>query len=328
MSKIAINGFGRIGRLTFRNLIESDNVEIVAINDLTATDMLAHLLKYDSAHGRFNGTVSHTESSLIVNGKEITVYAQRDPETLPWGELGVDVVIESTGFFRDAEGMGKHIKAGAKKAALSAPASGDIKTIVLGVNDDELTAEDTMVSNASCTTNCLSPMAKVLDEKFGIESGFMCTIHAYTSDQRIQDAPHSDKRRARAAAVNMIPTSTGAAKAVALVLPQLKGKLDGYAMRVPTITGSATDLTVQLKTEATAEEINAAMKEAAEGPLKNILCYTEDPIVSSDIVGDKHSCIFDAGVTSAKGKLVKVLGWYDNEAGYSARLANLVERLA
>ena len=327
MSKIAINGFGRIGRLTFRNLIENDNLEIIAINDLTATDMLAHLLKYDSAHGRFNGTVSHTESSLIVNGKEITVYAQRDPETLPWGELGIDIVIESTGFFRDAKGMSKHIKAGAKKVALSAPASGDIKTIVLGVNDTELTAEDTMVSNASCTTNCLSPMAKVLDEKFGIESGFMCTIHAYTSDQRIQDAPHSDKRRARAAAMNMIPTSTGAAKAVALVLPQLTGKLDGYAMRVPTITGSATDLTVQLKTNVTSEEINAAMKEAAEGPLKNILSYTEDPIVSSDIIGDKHSCIFDAGVTSAKGNLVKVLGWYDNEAGYSARLANLVERL-
>ena len=327
-TKIAINGFGRIGRLTFRNLIESDKVEIVAINDLTAVDMLAHLLKYDSAHGRFNGTVEHTENSLIVNGKEITVYAQRDPETLPWAELGIDVVIESTGFFRDAEGMGKHIKAGAKKVALSAPASGDIKTIVLGVNDGELTADDTMVSNASCTTNCLSPMAKVLDEKFGIESGFMCTIHAYTSDQRIQDAPHSDKRRARAAAVNMIPTSTGAAKAVALVLPQLKGKLDGYAMRVPTITGSATDLTVTLSKEVTAEEVNAAMKEAAEGPLKGILMYTEDPIVSSDIVGDKHSCIFDAGVTSAKGNLVKVLGWYDNEAGYSARLANLVERLA
>ena len=327
-TKIAINGFGRIGRLTFRNLIESDKVEVVAINDLTAVDMLAHLLKYDSAHGRFNGTVTHTENSLIVNGKEITVYAQRDPETLPWGEIGVDLVIESTGFFRDAEGMGKHIKAGAKKVALSAPASGDIKTIVLGVNDDQLTDSDTMVSNASCTTNCLSPMAKVLDEKFGIDSGFMCTIHAYTSDQRIQDAPHSDKRRARAAAVNMIPTSTGAAKAVALVLPQLKGKLDGYAMRVPTITGSATDLTVQLSREVTAEEINAAMKEAAEGPLKGILMYTEDPIVSSDIVGDKHSCIFDAGVTSAKGNLVKVLGWYDNEAGYSARLANLVERLA
>jgi glyceraldehyde 3-phosphate dehydrogenase len=327
-TKIAINGFGRIGRLTFRNLIESDKVEVIAINDLTAVDMLAHLLKYDSAHGRFNGTVTHTENSLIVNGKEITVYAQRDPETLPWGEIGVDLVIESTGFFRDAEGMGKHIKAGAKKVALSAPASGDIKTIVLGVNDDQLTDSDTMVSNASCTTNCLSPMAKVLDEKFGIESGFMCTIHAYTSDQRIQDAPHSDKRRARAAAVNMIPTSTGAAKAVALVLPQLKGKLDGYAMRVPTITGSATDLTVQLSREVTAEEINAAMKEAAEGPLKGILMYTEDPIVSSDIVGDKHSCIFDAGVTSAKGNLVKVLGWYDNEAGYSARLANLVERLA
>ena len=327
-TKIAINGFGRIGRLTFRNLIESDKVEIVAINDLTAVDMLAHLLKYDSAHGRFNGTVAHTENSLIVNGKEITVYAQRDPETLPWGEIGVELVIESTGFFRDAEGMGKHIKAGAKKVALSAPASGDIKTIVLGVNDDQLTDSDTMVSNASCTTNCLSPMAKVLDEKFGIESGFMCTIHAYTSDQRIQDAPHSDKRRARAAAVNMIPTSTGAAKAVALVLPQLKGRLDGYAMRVPTITGSATDLTVQLSKEVTAEEINTAMKEAAEGPLKGILMYTEDPIVSSDIVGDKHRCIFDAGVTSAKGNLVKVLGWYDNEAGYSARLANLVERLA
>jgi glyceraldehyde 3-phosphate dehydrogenase len=327
-TKIAINGFGRIGRLTFRNLIESNKVEIVAINDLTAVDMLAHLLKYDSAHGRFQGTVEHTENSLIVNGNEITVYAQRDPESLPWAELGIDVVIESTGFFRDAEGMGKHIKAGAKKVALSAPASGDIKTIVLGVNDSELTADDTMVSNASCTTNCLSPMAKVLDEKFGIDSGFMCTIHAYTSDQRIQDAPHSDKRRARAAAVNMIPTSTGAAKAVALVLPQLKGKLDGYAMRVPTITGSATDLTVQLKREVTAEEVNAAMKEAAEGPLKGILMYTEDPIVSSDIVGDKHSCIFDADVTSAKGNLVKVLGWYDNEAGYSARLANLVERLA
>ena len=299
-TKIAINGFGRIGRLTFRNLIESTKVEIVAINDLTATDMLAHLLKYDSAHGRFNGTVSHTENSLIVNGKEITVYAQRDPETLPWSELGVEVVIESTGFFRDHAGMSKHIKAGAKKVALSAPASGDIKTIVLGVNDQELTDADTMVSNASCTTNCLSPMAKVLDEKFGIVSGFMCTIHAYTSDQNLQDAPHSDKRRARAAAVNMIPTTTGAAKAVALVLPQLKGKLDGYAMRVPTITGSATDLTVQLSRDVTAEEINTAMKEAAEGPLKGILMYTEDPIVSSDIVGDKHSCIFDAGVTSAK----------------------------
>ena len=327
-TKIAINGFGRIGRLTFRNLIESDKVEVVAINDLTAVDMLAHLLKYDSAHGRFNGTVTHTENSLIVNGKEITVYAQRDPETLPWGEIGVEVVVESTGFFTNAEGMGKHITAGAKKVVLSAPAKGDIKTIVLGVNDDQLTDADTMVSNASCTTNCLSPMAKVLDEKFGIDSGFMCTIHAYTSDQRIQDAPHSDKRRARAAAVNMIPTSTGAAKAVALVLPQLKGKLDGYAMRVPTITGSATDLTVQLSREVTAEEINAAMKEAAEGPLKGILMYTEDPIVSSDIVGDKRSCIFDAGVPSAKGNLVKVLGWYDNEAGYSARLANLVERLA
>ncbi len=327
-TKIAINGFGRIGRLTFRNLIESDKVEVVAINDLTAVDMLAHLLKYDSAHGRFNGTVEHTENSLIVNGKEITIYAQRDPETLPWGEIGVEVVVESTGFFTDAAGMGKHITAGAKRVVLSAPAKGDVKTVVLGVNDSEITEDDVMLSNASCTTNCLSPMAKVLDENFGIVRGYMTTIHAYTSDQRIQDAPHSDKRRARAAAVSMIPTTTGAAKAVALVLPQLKGKLDGYAMRVPTITGSATDLTVELENPATAEEINAAMKAAAEGPLKGILEYTEDPIVSADIIGNKHSSIFDAGMTSSMGNMVKVLSWYDNEAGYSARLANLVERLA
>ena len=224
-TKIAINGFGRIGRLTFRNLIESDKVEVVAINDLTAVDMLAHLLKYDSAHGRFNGTVTHTENSLIVNGKEITVYAQRDPEALPWGEIGVEVVVESTGFFTNAEGMGKHITAGAKKVVLSAPAKGDIKTIVLGVNDDQLTDADTMVSNASCTTNCLSPMAKVLDEKFGIESGFMCTIHAYTSDQRIQDAPHSDKRRARAAAVNMIPTSTGCSESCCFGIAAVERKI-------------------------------------------------------------------------------------------------------
>ena len=327
-TKIAINGFGRIGRLTFRNLIESDKVEVVAINDLTAVDMLAHLLKYDSAHGRFNGTVEHTENSLIVNGKEITIYAQRDPETLPWGEIGVEVVVESTGFFTNAEGMGKHITAGAKKVVLSAPAKGDVKTVVLGVNDADITEDDVMLSNASCTTNCLSPMAKVLDENFGIVRGYMTTIHAYTSDQRIQDAPHSDKRRARAAAVSMIPTTTGAAKAVALVLPQLKGKLDGYAMRVPTITGSATDLTVELAKPATAEEINAAMKAAAEGPLKGILEYTEDPIVSADIIGNKHSSIFDADMTSSMGNMVKVLSWYDNEAGYSARLADLVERLA
>lgn len=327
-TKVAINGFGRIGRLTFRNLIQSDKVEVVAINDLTATDMLAHLLKYDSAHGKFPGTVEHTDNSIIVNGKEITIYAQRNPEELPWGEIGVDIVAECTGFFRDKEGMSKHLTAGAKRVVLSAPASGDIKTIVLGVNDHEITDEDVLLSNASCTTNCLAPMAKVLDEKFGIEKGFMTTIHAYTSDQRLQDAPHSDKRRARAGAVSMIPTTTGAAKAVALVLPQLKGKLDGYAMRVPTITGSATDLTVELSKEVSAAEINAAMKEAAEGSLKGILEYTEDPIVSVDIIGNKHSNIFDADMTAVQGNMVKVLGWYDNEAGYSARLANLVERLA
>lgn len=328
MKKIAINGFGRIGRLTFRNLLQKDGLEVVAINDLTATSVLAHLLKYDTAHGKFPGTVEATEDSLIVNGKSIRVYAQRDPEALPWGELGVDVVLESTGIFRDAEGMGKHIKAGAKRVALSAPASGPLKTVVLGVNDEELTAEDTLFSNASCTTNCLAPMAKVLNDNFGIVRGYMTTVHAYTADQNLQDGPHKDLRRARAAAQSIIPTSTGAAKAVGLVLPELKGKLDGYAMRVPTITGSATDLTVELAKEVTAEEINAAMKAAADGPLKGILEYTTDPIVSADIVGNGHSCIFDSDITSANGKLVKVLGWYDNEAGYSARMADMVERAA
>lgn len=328
MKKIAINGFGRIGRLTFRNLLEKEGLEVVAINDLTATSALAHLLKYDTAHGKFPGEISSTESSLVVNGKTIKVFAERDPENLPWGELGIDVVLEATGIFRDAEKMSKHLKAGAKRVALSAPASGELRTVVLGVNDSELTAEDTMFSNASCTTNCLAPMAKVLNDKFGIVKGFMTTVHAYTADQNLQDGPHKDLRRARAAAQSMIPTSTGAAKAVGLVLPELKGKLDGYAMRVPTITGSATDLTVQLSTPATAEEINAAMKEAAEGPLKGILEYTDEPIVSSDIIGNKHSCIFDSDITSVNGNLVKVLGWYDNEAGYSARMADMVERAA
>lgn len=328
MKKIAINGFGRIGRLTFRNLLEKEGLEVVAINDLTATSALAHLLKYDTAHGKFPGEISSTESSLVVNGKTIKVFAERDPENLPWGELGIDVVLEATGIFRDAEKMSKHLKAGAKRVALSAPASGELRTVVLGVNDGELTAEDTMFSNASCTTNCLAPMAKVLNDKFGIVKGFMTTVHAYTADQNLQDGPHKDLRRARAAAQSMIPTSTGAAKAVGLVLPELKGKLDGYAMRVPTITGSATDLTVELSTPATAEEINAAMKEAAEGPLKGILEYTDEPIVSSDIIGNKHSCIFDSDITSVNGNLVKVLGWYDNEAGYSARMADMVERAA
>lgn len=327
-TKVAINGFGRIGRLTFRNLYNSDKVEVVAINDLTSTSVLAHLLQYDSAHRKFEAEVSHTENTLTVNGKEIKIYAQRDPETLPWAELGVEIVLECTGIFRDADGMGKHIKAGAKRVLLSAPAKGGVKTVVLGVNDGEISEDDTVLSNASCTTNCLAPMMKVLDDAFGVEKGFMTTIHAYTADQRLQDAPHSDLRRARAAAVSMIPTTTGAAKAVGLVLPHLSGKLDGYAMRVPTITGSATDVTVVLKKEATAEEVNAAMKAAAEGPLKGILEYTELPLVSVDIIGNKHSCIFDSEITSANGNMVKIMGWYDNEAGYSARLADLCEKLA
>ncbi len=328
MKKIAINGFGRIGRLTFRNLLQKEGLEVVAINDLTDPKVLAHLLKYDTAHGKFNGSIEATENALVVNGKTIQIFAERDPSNLPWGELGIDVVLESTGIFRDAAGMSKHIDAGAKRVALSAPASGELRTVVLGVNDQELTSDDTLFSNASCTTNCLAPMAKVLNDNFGIVRGYMTTIHAYTSDQNIQDGPHKDLRRARAAAQSIIPTSTGAAKAVGLVLPELKGKLDGYALRIPTITGSATDLTVELETEASAEEINRVMKEASEGALKGILEYTDEPIVSTDIIGNPHSCIFDSDITSANGKLVKVLGWYDNEAGYSARMADMVERAA
>ena len=327
-TKIAINGFGRIGRLTFRNLISSNKVEIVAINDLTDTRTLAHLLKYDSAHGQFNAEISHTDNSIVVNGTNIRVYAERNPEALPWKELGVEMVLECTGIFVDEAGMSKHITAGAKKVVLSAPAKGPIKTIVLGVNDNLLSDSDVLVSNASCTTNCLAPMMKVLEDTFGITKGFMTTVHAYTGDQNLQDAPHRDLRRARAAALSIIPTTTGAAKAVGLVLPSLKGKLDGYALRVPTITGSATDVTLILNRETTKEEINAAMKAASEGPMKGILQYSEEPLVSVDIIGNKHSCIFDADLTSANGNLVKIMGWYDNEAGYSARLADLCERLA
>ena len=290
-TKVAINGFGRIGRLTFRALLEKGNVEVVAINDLTDNKTLAHLLKYDSNHGKFNGTVEATDDALIVNGNAINAYAERDPAKLPWSDLGVDIVLESTGIFRDQAGAGKHLEAGAKKVVISAPAKGDIPTVVLGVNEDILTGEETIISNASCTTNCLAPMAKVLDDNWGIESGYITTIHAYTADQRIQDAPHSDLRRARAAAVSIVPTSTGAAKAVGLVLPHLKGKLDGIATRVPTPTGSLTDLVCTLKSEASVAEINAAMKAAADGPMKGILEYTEDPIVSIDIVGNSHSNI-------------------------------------
>ncbi|HHL51920.1 MAG TPA: type I glyceraldehyde-3-phosphate dehydrogenase [Flammeovirgaceae bacterium] len=328
MTKVAINGFGRIGRLTFKNLLNKEGIEVVAINDLTDTKTLAHLLKYDSVHGRFPGTVSATDTGIVVNGREIRVYAEKEPAKLPWGELGIDIVLESTGRFVDPEGAGGHLQAGAKKVVISAPAKGDIPTVVLGVNEEILTGEETIVSNASCTTNCLAPMAKVLDEAFGIEKGYISTIHAYTADQRLQDAPHKDLRRARAAAYSIVPTSTGAAKAVGLVLPHLKGKLDGVAMRVPIPDGSLTDLTVVLKKEATAEEINAAMKAAAEGLMKGILEYTEDPIVSIDIVGNPHSCIFDSLMTSANGTLVKVVGWYDNEAGYSNRAADLIAKLA
>ena len=326
MKKIAINGFGRIGRLTFRNLLNKSGLEVVAINDLTDTATLAHLLKYDSAHGRFNGTVSHTPNSLIVNGKEIVITAVRNPAELPWGEMGIDMVIESTGIFTSQEQLRMHLTAGAKKVGLSAPAKDDVKTIVMGVNDELLGADDVTFSNASCTTNCLAPMMKVLQDNFGVEKGYMLTVHAYTNDQSIQDAPHKDLRRARAAAVSMIPTTTGAAKAVGLVLPEMKGKLDGYAMRVPTLTGSATDVTLTLGRDVTKEEINAAMKLASETYLKGIMEYTEDPIVSADIVGNPHSCIFDAGITSANGNLVKIMGWYDNEAGYSARMADMTER--
>jgi glyceraldehyde 3-phosphate dehydrogenase len=325
--RVAINGFGRIGRLAFKCLLEKSNVEVVAINDLTDNKTLAHLLKYDSVQGKFNGTVDFTEDHIIVNGQKIVATAERDPANLPWKELKVDVVLESTGFFRSPETAGKHITAGAKKVIISAPASGDIKTVVLGVNDETLTGDETILSNASCTTNCLAPMAKVLDDLIGIESGFMTTIHSYTSDQRLLDAPHSDLRRARSAALNIIPTSTGAAKAVGLVLPHLAGKLNGNSLRVPTPTGSATDFVVTLKRDTTVEEVNAAFKKASETNLKGILEYSEDPLVSTDIVGSPYSCIFDADTTMVMGNTVKIMGWYDNEAGYSNRVADLIAKV-
>ena len=330
--RVAINGFGRIGRLTFRNLLSrSDEFEVVAVNDLTDNKTLAMLLKYDSVHGRYPGTVDFDSENLIVDGNKIRIYEERDPSKLPWGDHKVDVVLESTGVFRGKAANGKpgydsHIAAGAKKVVISAPAKDapDL-TCVLGVNDDQLTADMTTVSNASCTTNCLAPVAKVLNDNFGIESGLMTTIHAYTNDQNILDLPHSDLYRARAAAANIIPTSTGAAKAVGLVIPELAGKLTGNAMRVPVPNGSVVDLTVNLGKATDANEINAKMKEAAEGPLKNVMWYTEDPIVSSDIVDDPHSSIFAADLTQVlgdKGKFVKVVSWYDNEWGYSCRSAD------
>ena len=325
MINVGINGFGRIGRNFFRAALTNPNINIVGINDLTDNATLAHLLKYDSILGRLGLEVTYTDESITVGGKTIKVFADRDPANLPWASVGADIVIESTGHFTKAADAQKHITAGAKKVIISAPATDEDITVVMGVNHEKYDpANHHVISNASCTTNCLAPMAKVLDEEFVIVRGFMTTIHAYTNDQVILDFPHKDLRRARAAATNIIPSSTGAAKAISLVLPQLKGKLDGFAMRVPVPTGSATDLTVELAKEATAEQINAAMKKAANGSLKGFLSYTEDPIVSSDIVTDPSSCIFDAGLTKAIGTTVKVVGWYDNEWGYSNRLVDLV----
>ncbi len=325
--KVGINGFGRIGRNYFRALLDQGaDLEVVAVNDLTDNKTLAHLLKYDSILGRFPGEVTYDEESITVDGKKIKVFEEKDPANLPWGELGVDSVIESTGIFTDATKAKAHIDAGAKKVLISAPAKNEDITIVMGVNEDQYDpATQNIISNASCTTNCLAPMAKALNDGIGIERGLMTTIHAYTQDQNLQDAPHKDLRRARAAALNMVPTTTGAAKAVALVLPELKGKLDGYAMRVPTPTGSATDLTFEASRETTVEEINEIIKKAADG---RILVYTEDEIVSKDIETDPASCIFDAKLTKVIGNQVKVLGWYDNEWGYSNRLVDLTELVA
>ncbi|MET8123635.1 type I glyceraldehyde-3-phosphate dehydrogenase [Micromonospora sp. NPDC005291] len=325
--RVGINGFGRIGRNFFRAVLASDaDIEVVAVNDLTDNATLAHLLKYDSILGRLPYEVKATADEITVGGKTIKAYAEKDPSKLPWGEVGADVVIESTGFFTDATKAKAHVAGGAKKVIISAPAKNEDVTVVMGVNQDTYDpAKHTIISNASCTTNCLAPMAKVLHDTFGIQHGLMTTIHAYTQDQNLQDAPHSDLRRARAAALNIVPTSTGAAKAIGLVLPELKGKLDGYALRVPIPTGSVTDLTVNVGRETTVDEVNAALKAAADGPLKGILVYNEDPIVSSDIVTDPASCIFDAPLTKVVGNQVKVVGWYDNEWGYSNRLVDLVK---
>ncbi|MFB4280198.1 MULTISPECIES: type I glyceraldehyde-3-phosphate dehydrogenase [unclassified Nonomuraea] len=325
--RVGVNGFGRIGRNFWRAVAASGkDIEIVAVNDLTDNATLAHLLKYDSILGRLPYEVKATSDEITVDGKAIKVFAERDPGKLPWGDLGVDVVVESTGLFTDATKAKVHADNGAKKVIISAPAKNEDVTVVMGVNDGDYDpARHTIISNASCTTNCLAPMAKVLHDTFTIEKGLMTTIHAYTQDQNLQDGPHKDLRRARAAALNVVPTSTGAAKAIGLVLPELKGKLDGFAMRVPIPTGSATDLTVDVSRDVTVEEVNAAVKAAAEGPLKGIISYTEDEIVSSDIVTDPASCIFDAGLTKVIGNQVKVVGWYDNEWGYSNRLADLIE---
>jgi glyceraldehyde 3-phosphate dehydrogenase len=328
--KIGINGFGRIGRTVFRAALNNPNVEVVAVNDLTDANTLAHLLKYDSVHGTLNAEVSVNGNNIVVNGKEIVVKAERDPAQLAWDELGVDIVVESTGRFRNREDAAKHLEAGAKKVIISAPAKNEDITIVMGVNQDKYDpANHHIISNASCTTNCLAPFAKVLHEKFGIVRGMMTTVHSYTNDQQILDLPHKDLRRARAAAESIIPTTTGAAKAVALVLPELKGKLNGMAMRVPTPNVSVVDLVAELEKEVTVEEVNAALKEAAEGELKGILAYSEEPLVSRDYNGSTASSTIDALSTMVlEGKMVKVVSWYDNETGYSHRVVDLAEYIA
>lgn len=330
--KVAINGFGRIGRAVYRIIAEQPDsgIEIVAVNDLTDDDTLAHLLKYDTVFGRFPGEVAVSGGVMRAGGHTVKMLEERDPAKLPWAELGVDVVVESTGVFRSREALNKHLEAGAKRVILTVPSKDPIDaTVVLGVNDADLTPDSKLVSNASCTTNCLAPIAKVLNDAFGVESGIMTTIHAYTNDQQVADSPHSDLRRARAAAENIIPTSTGAAKAIGQVLPALDGKLDGMAMRVPVPDGSIVDLVVQVSRDVTVEEVNAAMKAAAEGEMKGILEYTEDPIVSSDVVGNPASSIFDSGLTKViNGKTVKVVSWYDNEWGYSSRVVDLLNKMA
>ncbi len=324
--KVGINGFGRIGRLVLRQAMNNPKFEVVAINDLCDTKTLAHLLKYDSTHKKFNGEVSTEGDNIVINGQTITITAQRDPAQLPWQALGCDMVVESTGLFTSREAASKHITAGAKKVIISAPAKDKIDaTIVMGVNENSITGNEEIISNASCTTNCLAPMVKVLQDNFGITKGFMTTVHAYTNDQNILDLPHKDLRRARSAALSIIPTSTGAAKAIGEVIPELAGRLDGFAMRVPVPDGSVTDLTAILDREASKAEINAAIQAAAEGPMKGYLEYCTDPIVSQDIVGNAHSCIFDSLLTMSSGNMVKVVGWYDNELGYSTRVVDLLE---
>ena len=329
MKRIAINGMGRIGRLTLRYLLEDNKVEVVAVNDLTDTKTIAHLFKYDTAHGIYPEQVEADGNSLKIGNKSIAYSSIRNPEELPWKDLGVDIVLECTGVFRTEELVRKHLSAGAKRVVLSAPAKGgDIPFVVLGVNNEVIKPEMEIISNASCTTNCLAPVVQLVNEKWGISHGFVTTTHGYTADQNLQDSPHSDLRRARAAAQNIIPTTTGAAKAVGVVLPEMKGRLDASALRVPVITGSLIELTCVVNKEVTAEEINAAFKEASKSRYEGILAYTEDPIVSSDIIGNKHSSIFDAPLTNVHGNLIKVTSWYDNEAGYSARMADLAELMA